>query len=169
MFEDEASFQLDPTLHRTWSPRGQQPRVPTRGERKTAHVFGALTVHGAQFTFSFVDVFNGATFLAFLKLLVEKYKGTKLFLIMDNGPCHNLNAEGKEWLAQHGHDIELHRLPAYSPEFNPTEGVWKRTRKMTTHNQFFGTTAERDQALTRTFQRFQRDPTLLAPQVERYC
>ncbi len=88
---------------------------------------------------------------------------------MDNGPCHNLNAEGKEWLAQHGHDIELHRLPAYSPEFNPTEGVWKRTRKMTTHNQFFGTTAERDQALTRTFQRFQRDPTLLAPQVERYC
>jgi transposase len=168
MFEDEASFQLDPTLHRTWSPRGQQPRVPTRGERKTAHVFGSISLRGAEFTFTFVEIFNGASFLAFLKLLVEKYQGTKLFLIIDNGPCHNLNVEGKEWLAQHQGDIELHRLPPYSPEFNPTEGVWKLTRKMTTHNQFFGTTTERDMALEATFRRFQHDSSLLAPQVKRF-
>ena len=41
VFEDEASFWVDGTLHQTWSRVGVQPRVATRGERKTAHVFGA--------------------------------------------------------------------------------------------------------------------------------
>jgi hypothetical protein len=31
---------------------------------------------------------------------------------------------------------ELHRLPAYSPEFMAMEGVWKTTRELTTHNTF---------------------------------
>jgi len=98
LFEDEASFQLDPTLHRTWARRGAQPRIPTRGERKTAHVYGAIAVADARFTYAFADVFNGRTFLTFLKLLVQRYEGRKIFLIIDNGPCHNLNAEGKAWL-----------------------------------------------------------------------
>ena len=61
------------------------------------------------------------------------------FLITDNGPCHNLNEEGKEWLGENNHRLELHRLPPYSPEFNPMEPVWKVTRKMTTHNRFYRT------------------------------
>lgn len=44
MFGDEASFWLDGTLHRTWSRVGVQPRVDTFGTRKTAHVFGALSL-----------------------------------------------------------------------------------------------------------------------------
>ena len=62
MFEDEASFQLDPTLHRTWARRGQQPRIPTRGERKTGHVYGAIAVPTARFSYAFAEVFNGSTF-----------------------------------------------------------------------------------------------------------
>jgi hypothetical protein len=42
MFGDEASFWLDGTLHQTWSRIGIQPRVDTFGERKTAHVYGAI-------------------------------------------------------------------------------------------------------------------------------
>ena len=42
MYEDEASFWLDGTLHQTWARVGVQPRVDTFGMRKTAHIFGAL-------------------------------------------------------------------------------------------------------------------------------
>ena len=75
---------------------------------------------------------------------------------MDNGPCHWLDDAGKAWLARNGDKIELHRLPPYCPEFNPTEGVWKTTRKLTTHNRFYPTVTERDAALILTFERFQR-------------
>jgi transposase len=104
----------------------------------------------------------------FLRQLVSRYPGRKVFLIIDNGPCHRLTEEGRLWLHENRHRIELHRLPAYSPEFMPMEGVWKTTRKMTTHNAFFVTTDQRDLALRRTFTDFQRKPALVISQVERF-
>lgn len=168
IFEDEASFWLDGTLHQTWSRVGVQPRVDTFGLRKTAHIFGAITLEEADFTYRFAPVFNGHTFHQFLEQLVAKYGPRKIFLIIDNGPCHWLDDEGKAWLAKNTHRIELHRLPGYSPEFNPVEGVWKTTRKMTTHNRFYRTTDERDGALRCTFRRFQRRPRTIAAHVQRF-
>jgi putative transposase len=92
----------------------------------------------------------------------------KIFLVIDNGPCHNLGPEGKAWLAENGHRISLIRLPPYSPNLNPIEGGWKEAKKRTTHNRFFRTTQERDAALRRTFRRFAADPRILAGQVARY-
>jgi transposase len=168
MFEDEASFWLDGTLHRTWSRVGIQPRVDTFGMRKTAHIFGAISLEERpRFRYQFAPVFNGATFLDFLKHLVYRSR-RKIFLIIDNGPCHNLDADGKAWLAANRHRIELFRLPPYSPEFNPIEGVWKETKKRTTHNRFFRTTEERDEALIATFAEFGAQPSLIAGQVARF-
>lgn len=136
--------------------------------RKTAHVFGALSLEAQpSFDYLFAEVFNAATFLLFLKKLV-RHRRRKVFLIIDNGPCHNLNAEGKAWLSANGHRIELFRLPPYSPNLNPIEGTWKATKKRTTHNRFFHTTAERDEALVGTFSDFQAQPSLLAGHVARF-
>jgi transposase len=76
---------------------------------------------------------RGQGFLDFLKHLVAGRR-RKIFLIIDNGPCHNHDAVGKERLTDNRHRIELFRLPPYSPEFNPIEGVWKATKKTTTDN-----------------------------------
>lgn len=168
MFGDEASFWLDGTLHRTWARVGVQPRVDTFGARKTAHVFGVISLEKRpMFFYQFAPVFNGQTFLDFLKELVRRCT-RKLFLIIDNGPCHNLDERGKTWLAAHADRIELFRLPPYSPEFNPIEGVWKATKKQTTHNRFFRTTDERDAALRDTFGTFQATPGMIAGHVERF-
>ncbi|RPI96957.1 MAG: hypothetical protein EHM32_02400 [Spirochaetales bacterium] len=83
-------------------------------------------------------------------------------------PYHWLKEDGKDWLKKNSKLIELHRLPPYSPELNPIEGVWKITRKTTTHNRFFNTTAERDAALRKTFTRFQQHPVILLNQVRRF-
>ena len=111
--------------------------------------------------------FNAPTFLAFLKLLARRSRRT-VFLVIDDSPCHNLDAEGTAWLAAKGRRLELFRRPPYSPEFNPIEGVWKQTKKRTTHNTFFRTTDERDAALTATFESFRARPSLIAAQVARF-
>jgi transposase len=168
MFGDEASFWLDGSLHRTWATVGMQPHVDTFGLRKTAHVFGALSLESKpRFHYAFADVFNGTTFHDFLQQLVH-YSRRKIFLIIDNGPCHNLKAEGKQWLRDNRHRIELFRLPPYSPNLNPIEGAWKETKKRTTHNRFFRNTFERDMALCATFDAFVTRPALLAGQVARF-
>jgi transposase len=130
-------------------------------------VFGAICLQEANFHFAFAGVFNGYTFLVFLQRLVRRYR-RKIILIIDNGPCHNLDAEGKAWLAANRHRIELHRLPPYSPELNAIEGVWKTTRRRATHNRYFDTPAQRDAALIDTFVAFQRDPNLVDAHVRRF-
>ncbi len=168
LFEDEASFWLDGTLHQTWARVGIQPRVDTFGMRKTAHVFGAVSLEARpRFHYQFAPVFNGHTFLGFLQQLVRRSR-RKVFLVIDNSPCHNLDPEGQAWLAANRRRLELFRLPPYSPEFNPIEGVWKQTKKRTTHNTFFHTTDERDAALTATFEWFRSHPALIANQVARF-
>ncbi len=168
MFEDEASFWLDGTLHRTWARVGQQPHVDTFGQRKTAHVFGAVTLEQRpRFRYLFASVFNGETFHRFLERLV-RYSRQKIFLVIDNAPFHHLRPEGKEWLASNHDRIELFRLPPYSPNLNPIEGAWKETKKRTTHNRFFRTTDERDEALVATFDGFNQDRRSLAGHVARF-
>ena len=168
MYGDEVSFWLDGTLHQTWARVGVQPRVDTFGMRKTARVFGAVSLEERpRFQYLFAPVFNGQTFLAFLTRIVRRSR-RKVFLVIDNGPCHNLDTEGKAWLAANHHRLELFRLPPYSPEFNPIEGVWKQTKKRTTHNTFFRTTDERDAALTATFECFRARPSLIAAQIARF-
>jgi transposase len=167
-FEDEASFWLDGTLHVTWARVGVQPRVDTFGERKTAHVFGAVSLERKpRLHYYFADVFNGRTFLEFLKLLVRRCR-RKMFLVIDNGPCHRLEPEGQQWLADNRHRIELFRLPPYSPEFNAIEGIWKVTKKKTTHNRFYRTVFERDEALIDTFEEFNEQPHMIAGHVARF-
>jgi transposase len=169
MFGDEASFWLDGTLHVTWSRVGVQPRVDTFGERKTAHVYGAVSVETRPyFVYQFAPVFNGATFLDFLKELVRRSPRRKVFLIIDNGPCHWLEDDGQRWLTEHRHRVELFRLPTYSPELNGIEGVWKVTKKTTTHNRFYRTVHERDAALVLTFETFKAYPRLIAGHVARF-
>jgi transposase len=131
-------------------------------------VFGAVNLETAMFHYRFADVFNGDTFFSFLKQLVAFYKGRKIFLIIDNAPAHWLSEEGKDWLRENRDAIELHRLPPYSPEFMPVEGLWKATRRLATHNKFYPTVEERNAALRRTFQRFQRRPDLIIPQIARF-
>jgi transposase len=169
MFGDEASFWLDGTLHVTWSKVGAQPRVDTFGARKTAHVYGAVSIElRPYFVYQFARVFNGGTFLDFLKELVRRCPRRKAFLIIDNGPCHQLDEDGRHWLADHRHRVELFRLPAYSPELNGIEGVWKVTKKTTTHNRFYRTVDERDAALISTFETFKAHPDIIAGHVARF-
>ena len=169
MFGDEASFWLDGTLHVTWSRVGVQPRVDTFGARKTAHVYGAVSIEPRPyFVYQFATVFNGGTFLHFLKELVRRCPRRKVFLVIDNGPCHQLEDAGQHWLADHRHRIELFRLPSYSPELNGIEGVWKVTKKTTTHNRFYRTVDERDAALISTFETFKAHPNMISGHVARF-
>lgn len=50
--------------------------VDTYGLRKTGHVFGAISLDDAKFTFQSAPVFNGKTFREFLCLLVRRYDTT---------------------------------------------------------------------------------------------
>jgi transposase len=64
---------------------------------------------------------NASTFIRFLQRLIRDARRT-VFLILDRLKAHRARLT-RDWLAEHGADIEVHYLPPYSPDLNPDEGV----------------------------------------------
>jgi transposase len=170
VFEDEASFRQTPTLHATWSRRGHQPQIPTRGERNTQKIFGAVRLDNAQFTYLHQeDYFAWETYLAFVDqvLLPTFYRrGHRIYLIQDNASYHK-KQETYDYFAQHRRYLEVFQLPPYCPQLNAQERIWNYTRKHATHNRFFESPRELCRTLFRTFDQVRHHPKeiagLLAP------
>jgi transposase len=136
IFTDEASFRQDSTLHATWSRVGCRPEVPVTGERKSVKILGAIKLWRPQFDYRQDTVFNASTYLGFLEQLARRYRRQGAIMIQDNAPYHK-DAEVWGWFKANRHWLEVHQLPPYSPELNPTERLWQHTRKNGTHNRFF--------------------------------
>ena len=154
VFEDEASFRQTPTLHATWAKRGSQPQIPTRGERHTQKIFGAVRLDNAGFIYLHQeDYFQWETYLAFLEQVVVAAfyrRHHRIYLIQDNASYHK-KQETHDWFQANRRYVKVFQLPPYWPELNATERIWHYTRKHVTHNRFF----ERPQDLCRAlFHRF---------------
>src|SRR5271165_7173070 len=81
--------------------------------------------------------FNALTFGSFLRhLLRHRARGRRMVVILDNARYHHACLL-KPFRRQHRHVLRLDHLPPYSPELNPIERVWKLTRRLCTHNQYF--------------------------------
>lgn len=130
--------------------------------RKSVKVLGAVRMgKDPKWHFRFErDKFNGESFLGLLKQLIRQYPDQKIHLITDNAPYHK-SPVVKKWLADHEDQIGTHYLPPYSPELNATEYVWRKTRRMVTHNRFFSTVERLRKKLFRRFNRFQGNPASL--------
>jgi len=139
VFEDEASFRQTPTLHATWAKRGSQPQIPTRGERHTQNIFGAVRLDNAGFIYLHQeDYFQWETYLAFLEQVVVPAfyrRRHRIYLVQDNASYHK--QETHDWFQANRRYVEVLPLPPYWPELNATERVWNYTRKHVTRNRFY--------------------------------
>ena len=161
VYEDEASFRQTPTLYRTWARRGYQPQIPTRGERNTQKILGAVEVPDGDFVWRHqTEYFNAQTYLAFVEgeVLPHFYRRRhRVYLIQDNASYHK-KPEVLEFFARHQRHIQVFLLPAYSPDFNAQERLWHYTRKASTHNRYFDCPSALCQSLFTTFRDIQQHP-----------
>jgi transposase len=136
LFEDEASFAQWGSLSYTWARRGRQPEVPTSGKRKGYKVFGAIEYFSGRLFYQGIEGrFNSESYQAFLQMIMA-HTTEHLFLIHDGARYHT-SASTQAFLAAHSTRITAEPLPSYSPDYNPIEYLWKKTKKRATHNQYF--------------------------------
>ncbi len=142
-FVDEAHFRADGDLRRLWTLRGQPALVdstsPKWGEK--ASFYSAVCLEtGEAFGWELHGNSCAATSAEFLAELRRRYPGP-LVVIWDNGSAHGGEAI-RTYLRTPGLDLRLVRLPAYSPDFNADEAIWKWVREEVTANTCFGTAAK---------------------------
>jgi transposase len=137
-FEDECHFQQHGSRCTMWvPPEDVDPIVLHAPTRKNIGVFGAVCVGDGRWVSRPEEKFNAETFLSFLKqLLRHRRRNRMMIVVLDNARWHHAKLI-RPWLADHRKVLRLDFLPPNSPELNSTERVWKLTRRLCTHNQYF--------------------------------
>lgn len=118
-FQDESRFGLMTHIGRCLTARGVKPIVSYQHAFKNTYLYGSFSPIDGD---SFVYEIEGTTSEIFHKYLVEfsKHRPKELKLvIIDNAGFHSM----KNY--QLPDNIELVRIPPYTPELNPAEKVWQ--------------------------------------------
>lgn len=138
LFGDEASFPQWGTLSYTWARKGAQPTVKTSGKRKAYKVFGLIEFFsGRLFYHGLEGKFTSESYQAFLEEVLAQT--TAHWYLIQDGAKYHTSKKMKEWFQQHRERITVCQLPSYSPDYNPIEYLWKKTKQRTTHNEYFET------------------------------
>ncbi len=142
-------------------PEDIDPIILQEPTRKNIGVFGAVCISDGRLVTKFTKPFNGVTFQDYLELLLNYKKNRRrIHVILDNSGYHHAILL-QPWLEKHSDEIFLDFLPPYSPELNPIERVWKLTRKLRTHNQYFSTIEKLIDCVDEQFKIWQMPNTVL--------
>jgi transposase len=168
LFEDEASFAQWGSLSYTWARRGHQPEIPTSGKRKGYKVFGAIEYFsGRLFSQGIEGRFNSEHYQAFLQRIMEQTT-EHLFLIHDGARYHT-SASTQAFLVAHSDRITAYPLPSYSPDYNPIEYLWKKTKQRATHNKYFKEFLALTVSVDKALAYFATHPDTVLGLFGRYC
>jgi transposase len=168
LFEDEASFAQWGSLSYTWARRGQQPEVKTSGKRKGYKVFGAIEYFSGRLFYQGIEGrFTSDSYQGFLHMILT-HTTEHLFLIHDGARYHTSQAT-QQFLETHRDRITAYPLPSYSPDYNPIEYLWKKTKKQATHNQYFKEFAALTVSVDKALAYFAMHPEMVLGLFGLYC
>lgn len=134
LFQDESGFSQQPSVRTSWTPRGKTPILRPRGNHwSRVSVSAALGFRwdgkaARLFARTKPDSYNAVSLIQFLKQLNRfAGRGQRVILIWDHLPAHRSRLM-KQFLQDQHPWLDIEWLPGYSPDLNPTEGVWNNIK-----------------------------------------
>jgi len=152
-FVDEAHFRADADLLGKWVLKGEPALVDSTSPRwgEKASYYSAVCLEtGEVENMELEGTSTAVTSAAFLAQL-RTHHPEPLIVVWDNGPAHR-GAAIRAFLATPDVRLHLVNLPAYSPDFNPDEAIWKWARAEVTANSCLGTKEKVQAEMTGFFQ-----------------
>ncbi|UNX53172.1 IS630 family transposase [Georgenia sp. TF02-10] len=129
-FADEAGIRSDYHAGTTWAPVGRTPVVKATGARHSLNMISALTPAGKLRFATYTGSFTADQFISFCKKLLAdtgRDGGGGVYLVVDGHSTHKAK-KVKEFIASTDGRLKVFILPAYSPQLNPDEWVWKNVK-----------------------------------------
>jgi transposase len=122
---------LTPTVARTWAPRGETPYFRHSQRHDRISVISGISVSptrrrvGLYYQWHHHNI-REVEAVAFLRHLLRHLRGA-IVLIWDRLGVHRGTLV--QQLCRRVPRLHLEFLPAYAPELNPDEGVWRQTKQ----------------------------------------
>jgi transposase len=162
--QDEVQVAFHPTLTRVWSRRGRrgQRRVAAPGANEKVYGFGLVDWRDGWFDGRIGPQRTAALFCEQLEAAVARStkRGRLALVLADNLRTHTAagSRRVRELLAAEQGHLVLVYTPAYDPDANRIEWLWRILRAAVTHNHRRATFALLLADLEAEFDRFRREP-----------
>jgi DDE superfamily endonuclease len=152
MFEDEARFGRMSNPVRCWAPAGCRPEVPTHRVREYTHVFGSVCPHDGELISLILPHADTDAMSLYLAEVSRRHPDEHILMFMDRAGWHQ--AKGLVVPA----NLTLAWLPAYSPQCNPQELVWREVRRQPFGNHDYDSMDAVEKALERRLRQLESTP-----------
>lgn len=128
-YYDESGFSLTPCVPYGWQKKGETILLPA-DKKQRINLLGFLRRDNTLEAFSCSQSVDSQTVITCMNAFALQRKNSQktAYVIIDNAPVHNsreFRAQEKGWAEK---NIIIKRLPAYSPELNLVEILWKKIK-----------------------------------------
>lgn len=131
MFQDEARFGRINDPKRCWAPPKIRPIIGKQIVREYTYLYGTICPKDGKTDFLILPRMDAKCMNIFIKEVAKRYKDEYVLMICDGAPCH------KDSVINLPKNMEISRLPPYSPQLNPAENLWAEMREKFFHNKVF--------------------------------
>lgn len=124
-----------------WILRGEDFEIPANSGRGRLNINGAINVLNPTEVYIHEDArINAQSNISLLNQIIEAHPESKIRVFSDNAR-YNHSRILKDWLSEHPQIIFSH-IPAYSPNLNPIERLWKFMKKTVINSYYYETFVE---------------------------
>ena len=122
-FVDGVHPQHNTIANYGWIKKGVQKHLKTNNGRQRVNINGAINLETKQVIYVEDDRINAQTMIALLQKILKNQKEGEIHIILDNARYYHAQLV-KDFLKENDRVI-LHFLPAYAPNLNAIERLWK--------------------------------------------
>ncbi len=133
--------------------------IKTNSGRERLNLNGALNLHEKTAILLEERTINQEATIRLLEAIKNKQKQGKVYLILDNAKYHHAKLV-RNWVLNHPR-FTLMYLPAYSPNLNLIERLWRFFHQKVTNNRYFETFKEFKQETLQFFENLKQYETEL--------
>ena len=121
-----------------WIKKGQTRRLKTNSGRQRLNLHGAINAETMEMTLIESESINRDSTIQLLEILDQKYDHAKeVIVILDNARYHY--SQEVRAVVEQSPRLKLVFLPAYSPELNLIERVWRFFKKNVLYDKYYET------------------------------
>ncbi|OGD86817.1 hypothetical protein A2164_02565, partial [Candidatus Curtissbacteria bacterium RBG_13_35_7] len=121
---DESRIIWEALIRRLWLPKGRKSIIKVERKRQAQSFIGFLNLKTGEELLYKLSWQKQDTIIPVLEKLTRKYPDKRICIIWDNARFHK-GKKLKAKLSTTLKRIHLINLPAYAPDHNPQEHVWK--------------------------------------------
>jgi transposase len=133
-----------------WIKRGNDKSIGTIASRARMNIAGAIGLSSMKVIMDEYETINGENLVKFLEKVKTGYpQAKKIHMILDQAGYHKSGIV-TDFAKENG--IAIHYLPAYSPNLNPIERLWKVMNEKARNNVIFRNSQEFKQRMWKFFE-----------------